>query len=402
MIAVISDLKALFIKNKMLITIIILFFSISNTSIYYFSLILLPLLLLKNNISKYIDECFLFLCVFSLLYAITTTMHGFNSNSNGNLIFYSIYPPLFYITGRYLTNVNSTRIYALLLLTVFLIGISTIYLVINDIQSNQFINIQRSIEIGNNTKASSATLLGALVSLCVASIGLIFSHTSNNSEKVYKIIFVILGILGCMCVIHLVNRTGLVLAVISCFAVIFKNIKYFKSPKIVISIILILIVLSYLVYPILESTNAINVYQNREQDQEFGISSAGGRTERWMDGLSHIFTSPMGGGRFESGYISEYAHNLWLDVSGMAGVFPFFALIVGTVIVLKRNYYLIIKSNLSPFFSSLILVCNIGFFLTCFVEPILEGSFTYTVCYFFFWGITSELYFKTKNQSVNT
>ncbi len=356
-----------------------------------FGLILIIILLIKTRFNFTTDRSFYLLVFFSFLYAVITTVHGLNENPAIQLIMYSLYPPFFYILGRYLMDKWQTHSYFLIIFVVVSLALPGIIEVFQDIISNGFISVTRNIEL-DEEKDYASTLRGAKVSLGVASFALILSPVVNLKEKIYKLLLSIIGIISVMTVMHQLSRTGIVITLVTLLSVALFNFHYYSKKKIII-VLLLLLSAGYVLSPVFKEFKAVEAYLDREDQHEgFEAKTAGGRFERWTDGLNALFTKPFGGGVFRDGE-RFYAHNTWLDVAEMGGILPFLALMVLTVINLKKSYAIIRYSAYLPrFLVNLILVINIGFFLTCFVEPMFEGNFIYVSLYFCFWGMISVLY----------
>ena len=188
--------------------------------------------------------------------------------------------------------------YKLLILLIFPIAIPTVLAIFTDIYTNGFINSARAIEdVGTST---TATLLGVNLSLIIASLGIAFTNKKTNKESILQIILVVSGIIGIICVVHLINRTGIIIAVITSVIILvasFRKYGLFKR----ISIIIVLISLVYISMPLIDGYQVADSYENREEDETYTANSAGGRTVRWMDGLEKTFTQPLGGGVYKFG-----------------------------------------------------------------------------------------------------
>jgi O-antigen ligase len=305
---------------------------------------------------------------------------------------YAIYPPIFYVLGRYLMDKWFEYKFLILIFLILSFSLPMIIETINDIFLNGFINLSRGLDLSERNDVA-ATLIGAKVSLAVTSIGLVFVKADNLYEKRIRLLLLILGFLSLLVTVHLINRTGLVLSFISIVFIVLLNFKNYKKSNILIGLILI-VILGFLIYPVLDKYDAIDAYASREEITDYETKSAGGRTARWVEGIDYIVANPLGGGVYLGG-ARYYAHNLWLDVGEMAGIIPMVLLIVVTILNLKKSAELVFKNNnLSFFFKSLIGTINIGFFLTCFVEPMYEGNFIYVCAYFSFWGMISIIYNK--------
>lgn len=354
----------------------------------YLAFAIFPLLIIKNEFWRYLDATCVWIIVFSVSYALITTLYGFTSDAKGNIPVFSFFPLMFYLTGRYLADKWYSQIYFLFLLLIIPLGLMVCSGIVTDILQNGFLNKSRETVVSGSI--SAATIYGVRLSLWTVSFGMIFSFAQDRVEKIYKTLLVVLGAIGIVCTAHMINRTGIVLAAVGILAIMLTNIARYSFQKIIIGAIF----LAFIGYGVYSSTNdseLLTSYLSRESESGAESYSAGGRTERWKDGLEKIYTQPMGGGVFKGGR-RYYAHNFWLDVSEMAGILPLIALMGCTIINLRKNYMIIRSRRVSSFFSSWLIILNIGFFLTCGVEPIMEGIAAYAFLLFFFWGITSIIY----------
>lgn len=357
----------------------------------YYGLLLFPVMYFKPNIKFYIDQNFILILIFSVLYSVFSTVNGFNETAKGYIVFYAIYPPLFYIIGSYLMQQWSSQRYVLFLFLISSFALPTIIITFQDILISGFVSPSRRLEGINNINLS-ATLRGANVSLAIAVIAVIFSPVKNSKERWYQIVFVTMGLLGLITALHLVNRTAIVIIVVTIALVVIKNLSTYNFKSLFYVIIFLSIVVGAVLYPLIKNSVVIEAYMNRVDDDQSNNLNAGGRTQQWGKGIDALFDQSKGGGGYKYG-VRDYAHNFWLDVNEVAGIFPFLVLLILTVINFKSNFFLIKSPYIkSKFLVSLIIVLNVGFFLTCFVEPIMEANFFYVCGYFCFWGMTNIVY----------
>jgi len=354
---------------------------------------MLPIIWFKYRIK--VDKELIWLLLFSFSYSLITTLQGLNDGAIGNMLFFSIYPPLFYLIGKYLISEWPDQRYFLLFFLAFSLSFLTQITVYIDISNNGFLNLSRIITDVRFLNSITATLHGANVSLLVASVALIFAITKKTVENTYKIIFVLFGVLSLISILHLNNRTGLVILGFSLILILIVNLKNYTIKRYLV-IFMMLSIVSYFIYPLISNTDIINVYSNKMFDPVKGISTLGERDVRWASGVKSLFNQPFGGGVYV-GDVRYYAHNFWLDIAEMGGIIPFITILIFTFYNLKENLYIVRNRKfISSFYVSVILVFNAGFLLTCFVEPMMEGRFIYVCGMFYFWGITRVSYQKIK------
>lgn len=301
----------------------------------------------------------------------------------GNVVFQSFYPPLFYLLGKRLFQVSPNSIYMLFVMVIGLMALPVVLDVVSDIRENQFINMKRQME--DEEGSVSATVLGIYVALAVSSIGVLFTKAGYYKDVFYKYVFLILSFLGLMCVTHLLNRTGLVIAIISIMGVMFYNVKYYKSikPFFIGGFVLLFFVRYFIDWETFSTLT--DAYDSRNEGTS--VESAGGRTDLWLRGLRDLFIKPFGSHESEK---LRYAHNFWLDTARTGGTLSFLFLLNVTIRHLRNSFY-VIKSYSPGLLRTLIITCNIGFFLTCLVEPVMEGTMNFVFCFFLFMGIVQSL-----------
>ena len=376
----------------LLIILTIIFSDFLGTLGMYLGLLLVPLLLKRTNFFSHFNSSFVCLIFFSISYVISLYGNDLFGKANGLIIFYLIYHCLFYVIGRYLMSKWYDQTYLILFIIIFSFAIPSVIIVISDIIKNGFINVMRLIE---NEKGEylAATLHGVKFSLGISCLGLIFAPTENIIEKRYRLIFIIFGFICLICNIHLLNRTGLIIIGFVFLTILLSRI-FFIGFKNNFIILFLFTILFFGFFSSSLGTKVLIGFNDRQEEQIFE-SVAGGRGSRWSQGIDLIINKPFGGGNFLFGK-RYYSHNFWLDVGVMGGIIPFVLLVIFTLINININRLLIKKAFVFSFFyGSILLVLNIAFMLTFFVEPILEGNSQYVYAYFMFVGMTSMVNKKT-------
>jgi O-antigen ligase len=198
-------------------------------------------------------------------------------------------------------------------------------------------------------------------------------------------VFLILTILSLITVIHLINRSGLVVLILCFVAVTIYNMK--RDFGRVLGLLAIGAIVIYFVYNLsLVDEEILQVYEAREV-RGHSISEGGGRMTRWTDAIELLFEHPWGYSDLR-GIKVHHAHNLWLDVGRVAGVLPFVALLIVTISY-GINFLNLLGRN-DGFLCSIFLAYNVVFFLSCMVEPIMEGMALYFYLYVMFWGMQRQ------------
>lgn len=349
---------------------------------YYLLILLLPTILIKSPGSLKKDKLLVYILGFSISYVFFLYLNNLIKGASYT-IYCLIYPSIFYLAGKYLSEKYDSKVILFFLLMVFVaFEFITIKNILTSIFTGEIVKVDRNIEDIAGYQFA-ATLYGVILSVGLPGIPMILSTTNNKTESRLKILLFILGILSLIAVIHLVNRTAIIIVLADFLLLLFLLRKEKKiSFSTIAFIIILIIVINYLLkkYSIIT-----DVYALREKEGSW--TTGGDRFRRWKDALTYIFTEPFGGGGFINN-VRYYAHNLWLDILGLAGIVPFIFLLIGTIKAIKLNINCVLKAqNKSVFFSNYLALLGLAFFLQCFVEPIMEGLVIYFCLYVFFWGI---------------
>ncbi len=368
---------------------------ILGVRILYLLIFVYPIIFHKTNIIRHIDSHFWILVLFSLSFTFIWLYN--TSFQPSSILIYVFYPPLFYLLGGYFVEKSSSLNSIVNVLIVLIIAYSIIYLRngVYDTITYGLINPLRSISV-NIDSIEGAYFQQVRASLAIAGIGLLFVPTKSSKEKTIKNIFLLLSFVALFVTIHFVNRTGMLLALLSILAVSFKLIKK-KSAMLLMSLtgVFILISLNYLLDLVIVQ-EFIGSYQSRELNSLSSSSTFGGRTFRWVWVLKSLITQPWGDiSSFEYGY----AHNMWLDAGRLSGIIPFVFLVVFTVSSTIKAVKLVLSKHIPLFFSCLLITLNLTFFLQSFIEPILESDPTFFLLYVLFLSIQINLYKVLNNNS---
>ena len=252
---------------------------------------------------------------------------------------------------------------------------------------NGFINTMRSFPIwGVENSSLSATLYGLIASLGL--VGLPFFFIDTNSKSNTRYLFLALSALSLATVIHLVNRTGLIVLFI-CFVI---TTLYYSKGKLSHFFILFLVI-GLVVFILLQqqilSKDIVDAYLARNEGVG-SVNTAGGRFVKWSTALNNLFIYPFGWSYANIQY--GYVHNLWLDVARAGGILSFIPLVIATVFSYKTFFKLLRFRDRK--FMPLLLGLNVCFFLSSFVEPVIEAIPLYFYLYLMLWGMQSQLLLK--------
>ena len=359
---------------------IIFFFMVMVTSLWPNNIYLLVIFSIITYfilpIQKWWNVSCILLLIFSLLYAF---MEYFNMEVGSGFILLShIFTPVaFYRFGNWIMsslNNNHTRL-VFIFFTILSYLFPLFILTAHDISLVGFINESRKLNAYGDYNISAATLYGLMLAFGIGCVSMLFTKEKNFY---LRISYIILSFLAMIAVIHLVNRTGIVLFVV-CILVSFVVSTKLNIDKIIPAIIVLILFFIIIKVSIINNIDVINAYSYRESDSSSNVTEIGGRSEIWLDAINKLITHPFGWERI------RYAHNLWLDIARIGGWLALMPFLILTIIAFK-NIFFILKRKM---FSSDILLVTIfvATFLNASVEPVIEGSMSFFSLMLMFWGM---------------
>lgn len=335
----------------------------------------------------YFDKTSVYLLLFSISYPLVLWMN--TGKFNPHYLLYLIAPVAYYVWGQYLvTRINNHKgLLNLFLLILIFFAVQTYIITIEDMRETGLINPFRAmLREGDEDVLVNATQFGCNVSLGLSGLGICMA-LKNRFFSIRGFLFLGVFILSLLTVIHLVNRTGIVVAFFCTFCSYFYSIRNNGKILNAILIILFIIVIVYFVLSIFSDNgfNIIEAYTNRLSTENTSISDYGGRSWRWVDAMARLFTYPFG---WNNDVKYSFVHNLWLDVAMFGGIIPFIFIVCATIRSLKQLLQLIkIKNNIIV---NSIFSLSICFILSSFVEPVLVGFDSFFYLYCMLWGIQKE------------
>ncbi len=390
MFELIKDIKDLIGRGGWLFLVYccMLFMTFHTDSIYFtnafcvFAIMTVPL-------RRYVDVTVWMLVLFSFFYSFIVFVNE-ASGSWATFISYIIAPVTFYIFGRYIVDKLKSHdlIFVFLLLGSILFTAVLYGKIIVDISSNGFMNISRDLDIQDDIERS-ATLHGLNASLGIAGVAAFVMWRKGFS---YKWWFMIVSlVLSLTTVLHLVNRTGLVVAVLSFVCTVAyhsrKNVwKIFVPLALCVGAIVLLID-----HGIIDDT-VFRAYEARNMESDF--ETGGDRSWRWGDAFVKMWSLPFGWANDPTTFHS-YAHNLWFDIARVAGVLPFICFFIATAIGLITFVKLIFKGDNSLLMTYMVAMM-VSFLASSFVEPVIEAIPLYFYLFTMFLGVQRQVYIKTK------
>lgn len=310
--------------------------------------------------------------------ALMTSQYG----SGFMLISYLIAPVGFYRFGQwvlsYFPDEDTRQKFLLLIIATYLC--SLVIMTFKDISLVGIVNESR-VMLGdiNDGEGLAATLYGLMASIGIGSIAALFV----KGQKIWlRLGYILMSLLSSLIVIHLVNRTGLVI-LLTCIVVSFLISTKMNKGKTFSSIILLCILVVVLANTGVMTDDIISAYQQRELDSSFDTAQLGGRAAIWYDALSKFLTHPLGWDRV------HYAHNMWLDIGRIGGWISFFLFLSITIVWMKSIIKLLLNNRST--FVFIVISMNVSIFFASFVEPVIDASILFFVLLLMLWGMTISL-----------
>ena len=279
---------------------------------YLFGYMLVLFMMVNNRqIVKLIDTDSIVLLIFSIAYALFYALNPFGGPQL--IIIYGIFPFLFFLFGKYiakrLNNHQETHSFLLFLMLAYSF-VAVISVLINIYQEG-FVRFERDVPlIWGNTINATGTAAMLFANMCIPAI-LLFSF--KRIPKIATLILSVFFILSLIVSFRLGSRTQLVIFILTLVAsLIFLMSKQAAHKKVftfMICFFALNIVISYTTIDY--DSDLLSSYAGRMESDEYGASTAGGRTERWVKSIENIFYKPLGWDVKEFGL----SHNLWLDVA---------------------------------------------------------------------------------------
>ncbi len=331
---------------------------------------------------KWWDGISIPLLPFSVFYAGIVLYKG--ENPGWSFIFSMLFAPTaFYRLGCFLMKHIQDEMQRQKML-IYIIGLYLLPLFLltaQDMVLTGLINDSRKmlLDLGEDD-SKNATLYGLMASAGIGLIGTVFIKQQN---KWVKMGFILVAALSLLSVIHLVNRTGLVICA-ACLFVGFALSTRMNVSKMLPILLAFIVVGVFLTESGILGGDVSEAYTDREGDVDSDSTSAGGRIKLWLDAIGNLFVSPLGW------KLERYAHNLWLDIARVGGrvaYFPFVKATVSYIIKVKT----ILRNGGENGTLMLLLSVNVAMLLNAAVEPVIDGSFSFFSLLMLIWGMTVEL-----------
>ena len=345
-----------------------------------------------KNQSLYIwNLSFLVLVLFTTSYSLISYIYGYIEYNTA--LKYIMYFLTFFLFGKNIKICNEKNIlvyFYMMIVVLSLFGIlSVLYSMSLYGSANGLVSRTASIPWINTSNELLATNIGTYLSLGVSLAGSLFIG-SQKQIKLF-ILNVIISTLSLYCTLMLGNRTGLIIAAISITTIVLCQIIFDKRNRLVL---LFGVFINFLFLLYLYDTNFAGIQTTLVNSNSYARFEHNSflddpRFETWIDVFFGLFINPLGG-KETYFFIGGYAHNLWLDVGWTTGIFPAILLLVFTYFSIK-NYFAILKVECSMYFKVITSCCLVGFLLTFFVEPIIEGNLYLFTAFCFFSGAMQNI-----------
>lgn len=378
------DIKSLFQSHGWLF---LLFLVVQFTSLFsyhiYLKVVFSILVLFGLGIRSKKDLCFYLIVLFCFLY-VTIVLLNHVTTTFSELVGLLFAPAAYYLLGQSIVSKRKrdSEISSFLLLIV-LSTCSYLYVSsIIDIRATGLINPLRDLSEGTGESFGAATLLGVLASIGFAGVSYnICNHRIISSLK--SVLFLACSLLSLITVIHLLNRTGLVVLAVTVI-IVSLYAQEFKIRKIIPALFCLIVIFAILYYLGYFQNEIVDAYIQRGSE-EGNLETANGRFDRWWAACHYMFEYPFG---WSTEPFAKYCHSLWFDTARVAGLVPFTVLVIITVCVFRSFIKMIrIKRNTSI---GLFLGFNVCMLLSASMEPILEGASTYFCLLALLWGMQNR------------
>ena len=356
-----------FTKNWVVISILI--FGLMPDLMHGYALYIIVVLFQILFQTKY-DNGSIYTLLFSFVYISGYLLQGFYATPSEWIIM-SIFPIIIYQSGKYLLRRfnDSSSIFVLLTLLMISMCLPAIYFNLKDyFQSGQLINVLRKVEISENMR--SATGYGMMVAISCGLSGIILTPASSKLDKKFKLLILSFSLLSLFCTIHLINRTGLVIALASFITAILMP--PYSQKRLWFTILMLLVIAAIIFYYLRQSSileEGMAGYINRDIDS----GTFGGRSERWGTAFNQMFITPFGTSDFHFNGSKSYAHNMWLDAGLRGGILAFAFLGMLGIRALKSIIRILNKSLFNGFERSVIILYGQAIILQALMEPVIEG-----------------------------
>lgn len=368
----------------------------------YLLILLFPIILWKGIPSS---KPLALSVIFGITYTFPLIFHNPPPTAS-SLLFYFIYPTLFYLLPIYLSRrfKNQNSLFLVLIMVVTCISSWSIVMNIKDtVLTGQIVNLHRVLDetIKDDGGALGATNHNMMLALAIGGIGMIVIPTKTKLMFKEKVFLFILSLAALFAAFHLLNRTAVVLAVASIFvALISKGISIKSIIKYGIIVVTLILILSMIFEKLEWITEIIAGFESREGPSTHGMETAGGRSIRWMAAIQQIPFHPFGADALFLNGKPTFAHNTWLDCGIQSGWIAFCIFLLITYSFLMTTLKVFKLKRIPIFQRSYFIILAVILILQLMVEPVIQGVYLLFLMMFFLWSMF-DVYLQNPNIRLN-
>ena len=364
-------------------------------------LIYVVIYIFGNGVNKSTLGMVVTLFSFSILHTFFQFIYGEISiiNSIGRLLFPIT---LYYFGFLIIRNDNDYKVaHKYLITTIFVytfygfLSLQRAIYTFGSFEASRIINGRTVFSIWDGSPVS-ATILNMSLSFGLSLLSLFLTNFKGiKISKKNKIIYFICFALSTYTVFTLGNRSGILILVLAFFISFIFADKMNVSKVFRVLGMVVLLIFFFSLY----QSDLLGIRSFFEDTLIFGrmnqsMAEGDPRVAAWVAAFNGMFQYPLGGRR--ASLPLGFAHNMWLDVGYVGGLIPFTLLLLFTIKTIISLGELLTKWNHPLLIKRIFLALYVGVMITFFVEPIMEGGFTFFTTFCFFVGLLDRLNYNQK------
>lgn len=325
--------------------------------------------------------------VWILLFSFTYTLFNAMGPNKGPqyLLIQVLFPPLFYIVGKYLVKNTKKQgqIIFILALVMLVYSMTSVLSVGMSLLTEGFKVEERDVANFWNGKSVLATNMATYLIYNLVLPGLLLTN-KNLKKGLLGLVLLGMYVITLLCSFRLGSRTAIAVAGLGLafgyFQLLISQPLNHKIRTVFITALVVFAALKWA--PVDMNADYLSVLGDRLNDSEASsISTAGNRTALWQDAINKLQRYPLG---WQS---DHYAHNTWLDIAHVGGIIPLLFFLVSNFNTLRdiKNTYSLKEGHmgLTTTFILYILIT----FLLLFGEPLILGNFYAIAMIYFIHGV---------------
>lgn len=343
----------------------------------YCSYALLPLLPLVLFEYRKVDRACLLLLAFSAVYTFWQYVNGYHY-SPSSILFGTVFPFIVYQAGGLIVEKqhNPKSAVVLILCMMSCLAIPAIVANVYDaVETGQFVNESRKILNSAGDISRKPTVYGMMLCLLNGCLALVFIKASDSVDKWIKFVLLVFCAGALFSTVHLVNRTGIAIAMVSMAAAAVLPPYSLKKNGLQLGVFVLISALMAFIYNHPDSCPAIfDSYKSRDAGVG-SVDTLGGRVELWKTGIAHLFGKPFGSaeGVVFEGY-HTYAHNMWIDAGIRGSIFSSILILLFSAVYIRNLAVFYKYVIISRFEKNIMLIVGVTLMLQFAVEPVIEGE----------------------------